>query len=186
MKKCATMLSRDFNKLIDEVKDFVSKSATRKIHEYIKLEFKAEEKKVVAVAVDGYRLATAHASLLDCENDFVAYVRSGVKLAGKDSCVRFELSKKELVIRCDGFIFGYEQPEGVFLDWEKVIPQKEPTYKIAFNGDYMLAALKAAKISCGGIFRSHVVLEFRSNIEPIILRTNGEDIKMVLPIRIKE
>lgn len=35
-------------------------------------------------------------------------------------------------------------------------------------------------------FRNPVILEFRSNVEPILLRTNKDDIKVVLPIRIKE
>lgn len=41
-------------------------------------------------------------------------------------------------------------------------------------------------MAAGYDLRQPVILEFRSNIEPILLRTNKEDIKMVLPVRIKE
>ena len=49
-----------------------------------------------------------------------------------------------------------------------------------------MSALQAAKALAGESFRQPVILEFRSNVEPILLRTNKEDIKMVLPVRIKE
>ena len=93
---------------------------------------------------------------------------------------------KEAVIRCGGFSFGYIQPQDSGFEWEKAIPTSEVKYRIGFNGDYLLSALQAAKVSADGSFRQPVILEFRSNIEPILLRTNKEDIKMVMPVRIKE
>ena len=73
--------------------------------------------------------------------------------------------------------------------WEalKVLPKKDQLpFVTAICTNYLLSALQAAKVSADGSFRQPVILEFRSNIEPILLRTNKEDIKMVLPVRIKE
>ena len=91
-----------------------------------------------------------------------------------------------MFIRCNGFVFGYQQPQGEFLDWERALPSSEVKLRIAFNGNYLLTALQAAKESAGASFRKPVYLEFRSNLEPVIIRTNKEDIKMVLPVRIQE
>ena len=44
----------------------------------------------------------------------------------------------------------------------------------------------AKRLTDVGALLQPVILEFRSNIESILLRTNKEDVKMVLPVRIKE
>lgn len=182
MKK-ASMSSGAFNRLIDATKAFCAKNNRNPCYHYIRLEFHADTDEVVAVSVDGFRLSVEHA-VAHSEEDFIIYVKGNVKLPnGTD--VEFELVDDEAIIRCNGFIFGYKQPKGEFIDWQNVIPTSDVQYKIAFNGDYMLSALQAAKASCGKSFKTAVVLEFRSPIEPIILRTNKKDVKMVLPVRMK-
>ena len=183
MKK-ATMNTGAFNRLIDATKAFCSKNNRNPCYHYIRLEFHADADEVVAVSVDGYRLSVEHAAA-SSEEDFFIYVQGNIKLPG-NSNAEFELVDGEAIIRCNGFIFGYKQPQGEFIDWENAIPTSDVKYKIAFNGDYLLSALQAAKASCGKSFKTAVVLEFRSPIEPIILRTNGKDVKMVLPMRIKD
>lgn len=183
MKK-ASMTTDAFNRLIDATKRFCSKTHHNPIFKYIRLEFHSDTDEVIAVAVDGYRMSVEHA-VANSEEDFFVYVQSNIKLP-KDTVVEFEMVRNEAIIRCDGFIFGYEQPQGEFLDWEKVIPTGDIQYKIGFNGDYLLSALQAAKASAGNSFKCPVVLEFRSPLSPIVLRTNEKDVKMVLPIRINE
>ena len=120
------------------------------------------------------------------EEDFEVYVHGNVKLP-KNSQVDIELHDNEVILRCDGYVFGYRQPDvPEYLDWKKVVPETDPAYRIAFNGDYLLSALQAAKASVGGTYKNPVVLEFRSPTEPIVLRTNKKDIKLVLPIRLKD
>ena len=48
------------------------------------------------------------------------------------------------------------------------------------------AALQAAKASVGGAFKHPAILEFRGPLGPITIKTNHEDVKMVLPVRIRE
>lgn len=184
MKK-ARMSTGALNRLIEATKAFCAKNSTKRIHEYIKLEFHANTDEVIAVALDGFRLSVEHA-VAQSEEDFCVYIKGNVKLP-KDRTVDIELVEDEAIFRCEGFVFGYQQPKsGEFLDWQKVLPTSDVQYKIGFNGDYMLSALQAAKASVGGTYKGPVILEFRSSVEPIILRTNKDDVKMVLPVRIKE
>lgn len=183
MKK-ASMSTGAFNRIIEATKAFCSKKGFKPIHDYIRLEFYAEKDEVVAVAVDGHKLSVEHA-VANSNEDFAVYVRGNIKLP-KDSTVNIELVDNEAIFRCDGFVFGYQQPKGEFLKWQEVLPKTDPQYKIGFNGDYLLRALQAAKASVGGAYKTPVVLEFRTPLDPIILRTNKHDVKLVMPVRIKE
>lgn len=178
----AKINSNDFNRLIAATKSFVTKQDYKKLYQYIRLEFSAADSIVTAVAVDGYRLSVEHA-VCECDEDFAAYVNPNTHLPHNDEAA-LEVVNNELIIRCGGSIFGCRQTAGEFLDWEAAIPSGEPKFRIGFNGNYLLSALQAAKVSCGS-FKEPVVLEFRSPVEPVILRTNKNDIKMVLPVRIQ-
>lgn len=182
--KTARIYTNDFNRIVAATKSFVSTSTYRIAHKYIRLDFDAEHQQVTAMAVDGYRLAVEHAVISDCEENFRVYIKSNIKLPSKQYA-SFTLEEEEVMVRCGDFIFGYRQPEIDEFDWKKAIPKKEATFRIGFNGNYLLSALQAAKVSAGNTFRSPVILEFRSPVEPVIIRTNTEDIKMVLPLRIK-
>lgn len=182
--KKARMMTGALNRLIEATKAFCSKNNVRPIHTYIRLEFHSKDDEVVAVAVDGFRLSVEHA-VAQSEEDFCVYIKGNVKLP-KDRTVDIELVENEAIFRCEGFVFGYQQPtSGEFLDWQKVLPDSEPQFRIGFNGDYLLSALQAAKASVGGTYKGPVILELRTPLDPVILRTNKDDVKMVLPVRIK-
>lgn len=182
--KIARMQTDVFNRLIDATKGFTHKAGTKPIHEFIRLEFHSGDSEVIAIAVDGIKLSVEHA-VCESEENFVAYVKSNVKLPRKKK-VEIELGEGEALLRCEGFVFGYQQPQGEFLNWANVLPKGEPSFRIGFNGEYLLKALEAARISAGGTYKTPVVLEFRSPTDPVIFRTNKNDIKMVLPVRLKD
>lgn len=171
-----------FNRLIDATKAFCSKHNRNACYNFIRIEFHAEDGEAIAVAVDGFRLSAEYA-VAEIEEDFVIYVQSNIKLPA-NSDVLFELVNDEAFIRCNGFIFGFKQPAREFFEWEKSIPTSDVQFKIGFNGDYLLSALQAAKASSGKSFKTPVVLEFRTPLDPVIIRTNQKDVKMVLPVRI--
>lgn len=183
MKK-ATMTTDVFNRLIDATKGFVQKYGSKVVHQFIRLEFHSSDDEVIAVAVDGYKLSVEHA-VCKSEEDFTIYVKSNVKLPRKAE-VEIELEEDEALFRCNGFVFGYKQPTGDFLDWQKVLPDGEPTFRIGFNGEYLMKALEAARISVGGVYKNPVVLEFRSPTSPVVIKTNKNDIKLVLPVRLSD
>lgn len=166
--RIAVMNTNVFNTIIAAVKGAVSTSARKPMYEYIRLEFRRENKAVTAIATDGCRLFVEHATCFEIEEDFDCYI-----------------TESAVEIECLGCIFGFVQPVGEFLDWEKVLPDA-PTFRIGVNAEYLLSALQAAKASVGGTFKQPAILEFRGPIAPITIKTNRKDVKMVLPVRIKE
>jgi DNA polymerase III sliding clamp (beta) subunit (PCNA family) len=151
-----------FNRIVNATKAFSAKVNSRsRAYEYIRIEFDAEKDEAVAVALDGHRLSAEYATAT-AEESFVIYIKGNVKVPN-NSVVTIELIENEAIFRCDGYVFGFAQPEGEFMDWRSAIPSNSPTYKIGFNGDYLLSALQAAKASVGGTYKTPVVLEFRNN-----------------------
>ena len=180
----ATIHSNDFNRLLKATRPFVDKWNICALHRYIRLEFSAADSLVTAVAVDGYRLSVEHC-VCQCEKDFTAYIHGELHLP-KNTEAELELENGELLIRCGDFILGTPQREGEFLDWRRVIPAGDLTLRFGVNGNYLIDALRAAKASAGNCFKNPLILEFRGPKEPMLIRTNKEDVKMVLPIRIRE
>lgn len=187
--KIAIMSTNVFNTIIAAVKGAVSASISRPMYKNIRLEFRKKNKAVTAIATDGFRLFVEHATCCEVEEDFDCYIKPSIRLPRGNS-MRLELKERDktesvVEIECLGCIFGFVQPIGEFLDWGKVLPN-EPTFRIGVNAEYLLSALQAAKASVGGAFKQPAILEFRGPIGPITIKTNHEDVKMVLPVRIRE
>ena len=187
--KIVIMSTNVFNTIIAAVKGAVSASERNPMYKNIRLEFRKENNTVTAIATDGFRLFVEHATCYEVEEDFDCYIKPSVHLPRGNS-MRLELKKRDetesvVEIECLGCIFGFVQPTGAFLDWENVLPDS-PTFRIGVNAEYLLSALQAAKASVGGAFKQPAILEFRGPIGPITIKTNREDVKMVLPVRIRE
>lgn len=145
----ARILGNDFNRIMDATKQFCDTSTRHKELEYIRLDFDAETQRVTAHACDGYRLSVEHSVISGCEENFTVYLRSGCRLPKREYAT-IEKVGNEAQIRCNGMLFVVEQPDILQrFEWQKVIPKDEPTFKIGFNGKYLLTALQAAKISAG-------------------------------------
>ena len=179
----AKMGTVNFNRMISAVKQFQGHGLSNKSLNFVRIEFHSMTSEAVAIASDGCRLSVEHA-VAESDEDFTIYVDGKTRLPKEKNAI-ITLEGDEVMIRCDGCIFGYKQPVGEFFDWERAIPD-EPKFKIAFNGDYLLSALQAAKASCGGSYHCPIVLEFRSNRDPVVIRTNKNDIKLVLPVVTRE
>lgn len=187
--RIAVMDTNVFNTIIAAVKGAVSTSVAKPMYGHIRLEFRRENKAVTAIATDGFRLFVEHATCYEVEEDFDCYIKPSVRLP-RGYTMRLELKERSetesaVEIECLGCIFGFVQPTGEFLNWEKALPGA-PTFRIGVNAEYLLSALQAAKASVGGTFKQPAILEFRGPIAPITIKTNREDVKMVLPVRIKE
>ena len=187
--KIVIMDTNVFNKIIAAVKGAVSTSVAKPMYKNIRLEFRKENNAVTAIATDGFRLFVEHATCFEVEEDFDCYIKPSIRLPRGNS-MRLELKERDetesvVEIECLGCIFGFVQPTGAFLDWGKVLPDS-PTFRIGVNAEYLLSALQAAKASVGGAFKQPAILEFRGPLGPITIKTNNEDVKMVLPVRIRE
>lgn len=179
----AKIYANDFNRIVSATKGFVSKDDVKRLYRFIRLEFCKSDSMVTAVAVDGHRLSAEH-SVCECDEDFVAYINANTRLPN-GMYATIEIVGKNAIIQCGDFIFGCPQMDGEFLEWKNALPTGEPTFRFGVNGNYLLSALQAAKVSCGNSFKKPVVLEFRGELLPVLLRTNENDVKMVLPMRIK-
>jgi len=186
----AILESKDFIKLVDATKRFAAMSDTKPIHTWIRLEFTKESNKVTAIAVDGYKMGFETRNCFDLDEDFVAYIRPNIKKPFvSQKYVAIELIGKRLLISYDSDIVGYQQPDGEFLDWKKTyedIIGKDTTYKIGFNVDHLIAALQSAKASTPDRLRIPAVLEFGNPHEPLVIRTGDGNVKIALPVRLKQ
>ena len=86
---------------------------------------------------------------------------------------------------------GYVQPVDDYMDYKNTIVgiEKSPVqYRIGLNFDWLIDALQSAKASNKSTMQEHVVLEFRSPLDPAIIRTgeHRENVKLVCPVRLKE
>ena len=179
----ATILGNDFNRIMDATKSFC-RSGDPAQFGYIRLDFDAVALRVEAYACDGYRLSVEHSVIGTCDESFTVYLRGGIRLPGKQYAT-IELVGDEVQIRCNGALFGFEQPGNIEpFEWKNVTPKGDAHFRIGFNGNYLLDALQAAKISAGKTFRTPIVMEFWTPTSPMVIRTNHADIKMVLPMRL--
>jgi len=183
----ATILAANLNRLIGATKAFISQNDRRPKHQYIRIDFCKETQNATAVAIDGYRLAVENATCT-VDEDFTVYIKAVLPKATRGGYVAVKLNDNICYLSSGENLTGFRQPGGDFLDYQKTISditEKPAVYRIGFNGDYLLQALQAAKISCGG-FKTPVVLEFREPQIPIVLRTHKDDIKIVLPVRLHD
>ena len=184
----AEMYAKDLKRLIAATQKFIDTDPCKPIHMYIRLEFSKEFSTVTAIGVNGYQMSVEHSVCGNVDEDFIAYIKPGLPKFHKNSAATIAVKDKVCFIGIDGCYTGYKQPEGDFLDWKNVLNpliEKEPVYRIGFNGNYLINALQAAQASAGS-FKQPAVLEFRSPLSPILLKTNKDDYKIVLPIRLKE
>ena len=181
----AQLQTESFNKIIDATKDFVLKNNSRPQHTYVRLEFCKEDMKVTAIAVNGFIMAVHKCDLLFLDCDFVAYIKPNMKLPRYESAV-LELEGEYLTVFCGDNSFGFRQPTAEFLDWQKVLPAKEPSFEIYANIDYMISALKSIKNGRSTTSGTPICkMIFRSALDPIIVQENKDmnNIGMVLPVR---
>lgn len=181
----ATMRGEDFNRIIQATKRFVSKDTERGLLAWIRLEFSKESQSVKAIAVDGFRIATESSLCDSVEDDFSICVKPNIRNVSKSETIIIKLDDEKAFIKDGETILGYVQPDGEFINYEKIINDivdKPIIYEIAFNGNLLIEALQSAKVSKGD-FRESITLEFRNEESPIIIRTGADNIKLVLPMR---
>ena len=108
--KTARIYTDDFNRCIESTKRFTASVTGREMLQYIKLEFDCLTNTMAAIALDGYRMSVEHAWISDCEESFEVFIKGTVKLP-RGKFAEISLENKEVIIRCDGLIFGFSQPD---------------------------------------------------------------------------
>ena len=193
----AMLSTREFNRLVDATKKFISTNDTNRVnYTYIRMEFSKgngedEDDKVLAVAVDGYRLLVESGWAMSVDESFTVYIKPNFRFPSvrwpKDDYCEITLSGDECIIRGGGFVYGYKQPKEPenFLDWKKAVPDRECVFRYGINPKYLIAAVQAAAVR--RVYNEPIVLEFYGENLPMTLRLSGSSsFKMVLPVRLKD
>lgn len=120
----------------------VTDNQARPIHNGVK--FEVTHEKVIAIAVDGYRLAKrtyVPKEPNDREMSFVVPA-TGLRelekiLSDTDTDVKFTLGRKHILYQVGDAILICRLLQGNFLDWRKVVPTNCPIKLIANVGDLL-------------------------------------------------
>ena len=188
----ALIEAHKLRRLIEATKKFISSDDNRRVLlQYIRLDFKKEGLTVQAFAIDGYRLALENTDCFDVDEDFTAYIKPFVPAIRTKNSIyaTVEIVGKNCLIDIDGQIAGFRQLEGDKFNEQETLDnlQRNPvSFRIGFNGQYLLDAVQAAKASVSDFARTPVVLEFRGQRDAVIIRTGKDNIKAVLPIRLRD
>lgn len=187
----AMMKAKNLKVLIEATKKFLAISGRRVCQQYIRLEFDCNHDTVTAIGTDGHKLSVEHSIVEYIDESFVAYIKPSIPKCRKEAAAIIELKDNRCTIQIGDTITGYVQPVDDYLDYKNPLEETEKNpvqYRIGFNPDLLIDALQSAKASNGGTIQSHVVLEFRSPLHPIIFKTgeHRENIKLICPVRIKE
>lgn len=184
----ATLDGKNFNRLIDAVRNFTSKNDAKPENCMIQLHFHTDGTNVEAYALDGYKAAKECAKCCTVDEDFVALISAPPIKANGIPVVEVSLEDDYAYISYGDIRFRTRQPNAEPFDVQKVIDNamhKESTMWFGANVNYLLDALKSLKGSCAA-GRIPVIVEFRGPNEPIIFRTDEDNPKMVMPIRIRD
>lgn len=185
----AIIQGKNFNKLIDATKLFVSKNINDHFRTWIRIEFLKDKQGVKAIAIDGYKLSIENSYCDYVEDDFIIYVKPNIRKFHPKENLFIELDGKRAYIQENDDVIGFTQPtDASYFDYAKLlqdIKEQEVLFKISFNSQFLIDALRSAKVGSSDL-NNMVTLEFRGNEKPVFIRTEDDNIKMILPIRTRK
>lgn len=183
----AQLSGEALNQLIGAVRAFTSKGDARPQNQLIHIFFSAEGCKTTAYAVDGYRAAKESVVCGFVDEDFDVFVLPPQIKAKRGSTAEVYREGDYSFISYGDVTFRTEKPDGEPFDVESLIRSeavKENKQSFGVNVDYMIDALRSLKES-GAAVRKPVVIEFTSPLAPILMRTDSDNYKMILPVRLR-
>ncbi len=152
----------------------VSENQGRPIHTGVK--FEAENDKLSAIAVDGFRLARRTYHFEEAGNHNFSFVVPAQSLKevekilqDTDEMVKLTLGNKHILFQMGGATLICRLLEGDFLDWRKVIPTSCPHKLVAHVSD-LVSSIERVGLIVSEKYKSPVRCIF-SNQE-LLLRTN--------------
>jgi hypothetical protein len=178
--------------MIEATKKFIAPDGNNRIMaQYIRIDFCKAGLTAKAFAADGYRMSIENADCFEVDEDFSAYVKPQLPaIRTKESVYAIvEIVGKNCLIDISGQITGFRQPEGERYNDQVMLEtlQNHPvSFRVGFNGQYLLDAVQAARASIPNWPIMPVILEFREPNDAVLLRTGKDNVKAVLPIRLKE
>lgn len=134
-----------FKEMIDRASAFVSKTDSRKMLQYIKVDVSNGE--FTVVALDGYKGIRSRAKINTSEN--ISFFMLPIKLKNdKQGNKEIEvqvIDKVAIITVITGYgamEYKFQQIDGEYLDINKVIPTREEKQEISFDANLLSRAIK--------------------------------------------
>lgn len=183
-KHIASIEGEAFNRLIAGTEKFVCRDARMPVLQYIVLQFSEDAQRVCATTADGFRFSREYASC-EVERDFTAFFMPRIRVP-KTICEVYSDEGDVIIRSAGGLVFGFRQPSYPLFNMEKINEtlNKPVILTTAANATFLIEALQCARAVNNGTHKRHVYMDFRGPLEPVVIRTGKENIKMVVPIRI--
>lgn len=181
MKVIAIIKTADLKRLIKATAKFISKDENRHMLHWIKLEFNKEGAK--AVACDGYKVSVENSKCISVDEDFTVFVKPYLPVGAKAEYSQIELVDGRCLIDIGGRIASYVQPEGEYLNTDKVIADIEAapvTSEVSLNRDFLIDALKSLDQEKNT--RIPVIIQLRDNFQPVSVKM-CKSTRYILPVR---
>ena len=156
----------DLRYIFDITKRSLGHVCRKEVHQYIK--FTGNDGMLQAASVDGYRMhcVSVPITVLKGNQPFSFLLKPFSIPAMKSSFIECTLGEKEIAFNFGEQKFIERLGKGIddFIDFEKVIPKKEPVETIGFNPDYLTDALKGFRSSSS----NPVALEIYDPCSPVL------------------
>lgn len=187
----ATIQADVFKTLIKNAEKFLRKDSSNKMMNYIFLEINAETMEMTAKAVDGHRVSKEKTRLKEADCSFTCFIKPNIpKITRYDLDATVELINGKCFVQVSESIVGYVQPEGEYINLEKIInetEQKEVKAHVFVDANLLKEALASVEVK--GNTRQYVKLEIRDKNDPVIVRYGlghlKDNVKLVLPVRVE-
>lgn len=182
----AILKAVDLKKIFNGTKKFVGTGVGIAIMQYIHIVVTEDE--VRFEALDGHRFSVEYASVVSVDKPFECFIRPEIpKISKYDEYAEIELESGAAYITVSDRIIGYKQPAEKAYDLQKLVDEyskKEIKAKIGVNSRLLADALNS--ITDQKTTNNLAKIEICNPSEPIIIRSNEKDIKVVLPVKIAE
>lgn len=194
----AVIFGNYLKSLINSTKSFIGGLNCTPCHQCIRLEFNNVDDTVTAIATNGRKLSIESKPILCADENFIAYIKPPFPKILATDIAFIEVVNKQSIIKIGESVATYDLPESSnsnniddCFNYRKAledIERKTIVYKIAFNPDLLIDSLRAAKASNTKGNWNRVVLEFRSPLDPVILKhgQENENIKLFFPMPLDE
>lgn len=187
----ATIRADVFKTLIKNAEKFLRKDSSNKMMNYIFLEINAETMEMTAKAVDGHRVSIEKTRLEETDCSFTCFIKPNIpKITKYDLNATVELINGKCFVQVSESIVGYVQPEGEYINLEKIInetEQKEVKAHVFVDANLLKEALASVEVK--GNTRPYVKLEIRDKNNPVVIRygmgNQKDNVKLVLPVMVE-
>ena len=185
------LYAKDFKRVIDNTKRFVSTGFGSGLMQWIYLEINADKRIIKASALDGHRISIEYASVESADESFSCYIKPNIpKINRFAEYADLWVEDKRLFVQVGESIMGYVQPDGEFYKLDillKSIQENKRLAVVGVNAKFLKDAMES--ISDHGS-KKIVRIDLYDSKSPIVIRSVEEgarnNLKIVLPVNFSD